>query len=862
MCRTLKLIISLLLSVTCPFISFAAGPPYKDAGLPIEKRVEDLLSRMTLEEKIAQMSHIHSNNIFNGNILDYNKLEDFCGNIGFGAAECFPLSGKDCKDNIRKLQEYSVNRTRLGIPLFIVTESLHGVVQDGCTIYPQNIALGSTFNTALAYEKAKSISGELHCLGFRQVLAPDIDVVRDLRWGRVEETFSEDPILCGKMGLNEVRGYLDNGISPMIKHFGAHGNPLGGLNLASVESGTRDLYDIYLKPFEMVVRNTGIMAVMSSYNSWNRVPNSASYLLMTEILRNKWKFKGYVYSDWGAVSMLRTFHKVAETPLDAAKMALDAGLDMEASSSYYKELEDAVKSGDYPIENIDAAVRRILRAKFTIGLFENPYGIEEKSEPLHSQKQTELSRRIAEESIVLLENSENILPLDLNRFKNIAVVGPLADLPQFGDYSWGMDKEDGVTPLEGIRNFTGKRAKISYAKGCDYASLDTSGICEAVNLVKENDLAIVVCGSYGSRFVRSSNTVATTGEGMDLHDISLTGAQEQLVRRVLGQGKPIVFVLVAGKPFAIPYIKENINTILLQWYGGEEAGNALANVIFGKVSPSGKLNFSFPQSTGHLPCYYNHLPTDKGYYKKPGSYSEPGRDYVFSSPAALWNFGHGLSYTEFEYISASTDRKEYIAGRDSVIKINVEIKNVGRMTAKEVVQAYIRDKVSSIVTPVSLLKDFEKVELKPGEKTVVNLAIPISELYLRNDDGSEFLEDGEFEIKIGSASDDIRFAIPVYVGKNANKILSSSGEDSRFSFGKPKGREISVKGTLRDVQATPVANARICSAWSGKILDITDRSGRFKINIREDDVILVKRDNHTDIFVKVEGKKNINIKTE
>ena len=320
--------------------------PYKNASLPVGERVEDLLRRMTLEEKIAQIRHIHSWNIFDGQTLDEKKLSAFSGNIGWGFVEGFPLTGENCSKNMRLIQKYMIEHTRLGIPVFTVAESLHGSAHEGSTIYPQNIALGSTFNPTLAYQKAASTSRDLHAQGMRQVLAPCIDVVRDLRWGRVEESYGEDPFLCGVFARAETSGYLDNGISPMLKHFGPHGNPLGGLNLASVECGVRDLHDVYLKPFEMVVTRLPVMAVMSTYNSWNRVPNSASRYLLTDILRKQWGFKGYVYSDWGAIEMLQNFHHTAGSPAECAVQSISAGLDVEASSECYPYLKELIEKGE------------------------------------------------------------------------------------------------------------------------------------------------------------------------------------------------------------------------------------------------------------------------------------------------------------------------------------------------------------------------------------------------------------------------------------------------------------------------------------------------------------------------------------
>lgn len=378
--------------------------PYKNPSLPTEERVNDLLNRMTLQEKIAQISHLQSWDVFDGQKLNTAKLAKMCGDKGYGFFEGFPLTAAQCRKNFRIIQTYLLEQTRLGIPGFSVAESLHGVVHEGSTIYPQNIAIGSTFNPELAYEMTKHIAGELNTIGVKQVLAPCIDVARELRWGRVEESFSEDPFLCARMAVAEVKGYMDHGISPMAKHYGPHGNPLGGLNLASVECGIRDLFDVYLKPFEAILAETDILAVMSSYNAWNREPNSASKFMLTDILRDRFGFRGYVYSDWGVIDMLKNFHETAGNDFEAASQVLTAGLDVEASSLCFKSLESKVLAGEFDVRYIDRAVKRVLRAKFELGLFEDPY-LEKNSYrwPLRAKECVSLSRQIADESTVLLK---------------------------------------------------------------------------------------------------------------------------------------------------------------------------------------------------------------------------------------------------------------------------------------------------------------------------------------------------------------------------------------------------------------------------------------------------------------------------
>lgn len=799
--------------------------PYKDATLPTEERVEDLLKRMTLEEKIAQISHIHSWHIFDGQKLDKTKLAEKCGDLPYGFFEGFPLTSSAVRENFQEIQKYLLENTRLGIPAFPCAESLHGVVHEGCTVYPQNIALGSTFNTALARQAAKYTSGELNTLGIKQVFAPCIDVVRELRWGRVEESFSEDPYLCAMMALAQTQGYLEGGTSPMLKHFGPHGQPNSGLNLASVECGTRDLHEIFMKPFEVVIKNTPVMAVMSSYNSWNRVPNSASHYLMTDLLRDKYGFKGYVYSDWGVLDMLKNFHRTAETDFDAARQALTAGLDVEASSFTFTTLADNIRAGKLDEKYVDEAVRRVLRAKIETGLMDDPY-LKNCAFylPIRDPKAVALSKEIADESAVLVKNEGNLLPLDKNSLKSVAVIGPNADAVQFGDYTWTKDVKEGVTPLAGIKKLLGKGVKVNYAKGCSVASLDTTGIAEAVKAARESDVAILVVGSSSTVFVRGQSE-STSGEGMDLTEIELTGAQEQLVREVASTGTPVVLVLVAGKPFALPWEAENIPAILVQWYGGEKEGDSLADILFGNVNPSGRLNFSFPRSTGQLPVYYNYLPSDKGYYHVHGSYANPGRDYVFSTPEALWSFGHGLSYTDFEYSNATADKKEY--DPEDTICVSVDVTNTGSRPGKEVVQLYVRDVVSTTATPIHSLKGFEKVSLQPGETKRVSISIPTEELYLTDEMGNRYLEPGKFEMQVARSSSDIRHKIPVWVGEKAPEEGSAdTGKPAAGNKSLGNAKVIKLRGNVRDIQATPIAGVTVKCEATGATC-VTDKMGNY-----------------------------------
>lgn len=743
----------LFICMTC-VISAQDNVKYKNPAFSAEERVKDLLGRMTLEEKIAQMRHLHGPSIMENGKVSSEQLDALLKGKSMGFVEAITLPGETCLTYMTGIQRYMREHTRLGIPVFTVTESLHGSVHDGSTIFPQAIALASTFNTDLAYEMTSAIAEELAAQGITQSLTPVIDVCRDLRWGRVEECFGEDPYLTSRMGVAQVKGYLDHKISPMIKHFGAHASPQGGLNLASVSCGQRELLSIYLKPFEVVVKEASPWAIMSSYDSWNNEPNSSSHYLMTEILRDQWGFKGFVYSDWGAIGMLNSFHATALNSGDAALQALTAGLDAEAAGNCYGQLAGLVEKGTLDVKYIDQAVSRILRAKFEMGLFDCvlPTAADYKKH-VHTADHIALARKIADESIVLLKNEGNILPLQIEKIKSIALIGPNANQVQFGDYTWSRSNGDGITLLEAVKEKYGSRMTVNYAAGCDMVTDNRDGLKEAVAMAAKSDVSVVVVGSASASLSRDYSN-ATCGEGFDLSDLVLTGVQEDLIKAVHATGKPVIVVLLSGKPFAMPWVKDNIAGIVTQWYPGEQGGAALADVLFGAVNPSGKLNYSFPQSVGHLPCFYNYLPTDRGFYNSPGSKNKPGKDYVFADPSALWVFGHGLSYTTFDYLSMTTSKEVY--GTSDSIQITVSLRNSGDRDGMEVVQVYVRDKFASVVTPIRELKSFKKVLLKKGETKLVQLMIPVSELALYNKVMERVVEPGAFELQVGSSSGDIR----------------------------------------------------------------------------------------------------------
>lgn len=504
------------------------------------------------------------------------------------------------------------------------------------------------------------------------------------------------------------------------------------------------------------------------------------------------------------------------------------------------------------MSEIDESVRRVLTAKFEMGLFEyKPCTEKEYKKHIHTRNQIELARKLAEESIVLLQNDEMLLPLDINKLRSVALIGPNVNQVQFGDYTWSRSNKDGVTLLEAFRKKAGKNLRVAYAKGCDLYSDTTDYIPQAVDIARNCDLSIVVVGTASASLSRDYTNV-TCGEGFDLSDLTLPGAQEELIKAVHATGKPVIVVLLSGKPFAMPWVKENISTILVQWYPGEQGGNALYDVLFGKVNPSGKLNYSFPKSTGNTPCFYSYLPTDRGFYHQPGKPNQPGRDYVFDTPEPLWAFGHGLSYSSFEYTGMQTDKENY--GINDTIQIDVDICNKSTIAGKEVVQVYVRDIVSSVVTPIHELKAFEKVTVLGNETQRVRLQIPVQQLGLYNRNMQYVVEPGEFELQAGGASDKIALRKRIGVALDSEqKIILNKADGQTRNIKKEK---IAVTGYVRDVQSNPVENVIVES--EGRTVR-TDKNGYYSIETYSTSSLFISGEHVEAKTTSINGEQNINV---
>ena len=724
--------------------------PYQNPQLPVEERVEDLLSRMSLEEKFVQMRLFRpKDEQIKAVPFDVTILEKNAHRLGV-----IYNGGRIPAENIRIIQDWIMSHSRWGIPASIHGESLHGLMADNGTCFPQSVGLGATFNPALMTEIVTQIGKEARANGVNMTYAPNVDLSRDPRWGRVEENYGEDPYLTSQMGVAYVKALQAQGVAASPKHFIAHGSPESGINLAPVHAGEREFFETLSVPFEKTVKEGGAMGLMPAYSEWDGEAIHASRRLLTDLPRGKWGFNGLVVSDFGAVKMLTTFQKVAPDGLSAGKLALNAGVDVEAPNlyGYGTELMEAVRSGQVPMEQVDEAVRRILRHKFTLGLFENPYADEEAQKENRNDYALALARKAAQESCVLLKNEGGLLPLK-DSVSKIALIGPNADNPQLGGYTVREAMEHTVTLRTALEERLGKD-RVLFSRGCTTAGGSDAQLAAAVEAAKQAEVAVLVLGDNSNYFggigwgdSELDGTVAVTcGEGFDTHTLDLPGRQQELMEAVFATGTPVVLVMESGRPYAICWAKENIPAILQAWYPGEQGGYGVADVLFGDTDASGRLPISFPRSVGHIPCFYNHKVSAKGYYKKRGSKDAPGRDYVFDTPDALFPFGHGLSYTQFAYSDLVIPEK---GGMDGAVEVAVTVKNVGARPGCEVVQLYITDCFCRITPFVKRLRRFEKLWLEPGQEKTVTFALDFEDFAFINEKMEQEIEAGEFVITVG-----------------------------------------------------------------------------------------------------------------
>jgi beta-glucosidase len=758
----------------------SAAPLYKNAAAPVDKRVQDLLKRMTTEEKVGQLSTLLGWEMYQkqgDNVAVSDKFRKAVKDEHIGmlwaTLRADPWTQKTIKTGLNPalaaqatnaLQKYVIENTRLGIPMLLSEECPHGHMAIGTTVFPTALGQGSTWNPTLINEMAAAIAQEARLQGAHAGYGPVLDLAREPRWSRVEETYGEDPILNSRMGVAMVTGFQGKGLKSgvniisTLKHFAAYGVPEGGHNGGSVATGSRELMQVYLPPFRAAVQ-AGALSIMTAYNSIDGIPCTANPYLLKTVLRNQWGFRGFSVSDLGSISGLNSNHHTAANATEAAAQAINAGLDADLSGyGFGKSLLDALKKSAVSTAVLDTAVSHVLRQKFQLGLFENPYVAPEKATAgVRNTAHVNLARRVAQESVILLKNDKDLLPLK-KQTKRIAVIGPNADnvYNQLGDYTAPQADGNVVTVLQGIKNKLGSVATITYVKGCAIRDTTTATIAEAVKAAQEADVAVVVLGgssardfkteyqSTGAATVKAGEGVVSdmeSGEGFDRASLDMLGKQLDLLKAVVQTGKPVVLVLIEGRPLNLNWAAANVPAIVNAWYPGQEGGNAIADVLFGDYNPAGRLPISVPKSAGQLPVYYN--------YKKPSRH-----EYVEMDAKPLYPFGYGLSYSKFDYSNLNVSVSE--TGSDVAVTVTMTVKNTGSRDGDEVVQLYVDDKASSVVGPLKQLKKFERLNLKAGEEKLVTFTLTADDLKLLNPSMNWVVEKGDFTVLAGASSDDIR----------------------------------------------------------------------------------------------------------
>jgi beta-glucosidase len=665
-------------------------PEYLDSNLAIEKRIDDLLPRLTLDEKVIELS-------------------DSWGSKGIA---------------------------RLKIPSMLKTEGLHGQsYSTGATIYPMPISMSSTFDTALIFKVGQATAIESKAAGLRVSWSPVLDVARDARWGRVEETYGEDAYWVSRMGVAWIKGFQGENMIAVAKHFAGHGQALGGRDSHDVGLSDRVMRTIHLVPFRAAIEEAHAGGVMAAYSTWNGVPDNASVELLQHILREEWAFDGMVVSDCGAPENLYKKQNVAANSEEAAKLAVLAGVDIECGSVFASSLAAAVRDGKLKESDLDVNLRCVLRAKFRLGLFDNPAPdkmVWEKLPAYDTPDHRALAREVSIEGSVLLQNDHHLLPLSKD-IGTIAVIGPNADLAQTGDYSGKAAPGQLVTVLQGVKTHVGSATSVLYAKGCNFLKDDTSGIAAAVDIARKADVVVLVVGDNS----RAEMGASTSGENKDGATLEIPGAQRQLIRAVSATGKPIVLVLVNGKPFTLAWEAEHIPAILETWYPGEEGGDATADLIFGDRNPSGRLPISFPRHAGQLPLNYDYLPSGRNY------------DYYDMPFSPQYRFGHGLSYTRFIYSNLQITQRPNDPG---FVTVYADITNTGERDGEEVAQLYITDMLTSVITPVISLRGVSRLSLKKEEKKTVRFELTPYQLSLLDADMMRVVEPGRFRVHVGGES--------------------------------------------------------------------------------------------------------------
>ena len=760
-------------------------PLYLDPTHPIEKRVEDLISRMTIEEKVAQLGSQYPIAVMESNKLSLEKMKKkFHHGIGqiSRIGGTLNLPPKECTKFANRIQKFLKEHTRLGIPAIVHEECLSGYCGMDGTNFPQIIGLASTWDPELVEAMTTKIRGQMKVIGAHQALAPVLDIARDPRWGRTEETFGEDPYLVSRMGAAYVKGLqggsLKEGIIATGKHFVGYGLPQGGRNWGPAYIPKRELLEVFTKPFEAAIVDSNMGSIMNAYHEIDGIPCGISRELLTDLLRKEWSFGGIVVSDYVTIENACRIHRVASNNTQAAILAINAGLDVELprTAGYGNGFIKAVKNGKVNEELLDLSVARILRKKFELSLFENPY-VEEETENVtkifSNPEVKELARNIARKSMILLKNEGNLLPLKKD-LKSIAVIGPNADSVRnlLGDYTFVSQYENSISNatglreinretqalfkesfeskdkesftrtvceiksiLDGIKQKVSEKTKVYFAKGCEILGDDKNGFKNALDISKKSEVAILIMGG------KSGLTIdCTSGETRDRNKLTLPGVQENLIREVHATGTPIILVLINGCPLSIPWEKEHIPAIVEAWVPGDEGADAVADILFGDYNPGGKLPISIPRNVGQIPVFHNHKPT--------GNLSVWTWNYVEDNTTPLFPFGYGLSYTQFEYDNLKINKPQVEINDE--VEISLEVKNTGKVRGDDVIQLYLHDREATITRPVEELFGFKRITLDPRESKKVSFIISMKQLGFYNENMDFVIEPGVIDVYIGS----------------------------------------------------------------------------------------------------------------
>ena len=708
----------------------------------IDQKVIELLNKMTLEEKIGQLNqYTDDGNPTGPLVVNPNKEREIKGGL---LGSMLNVNGAD---RTRKYQELAM-QSRLKIPLLFALDVIHGYK----TTFPIPLAEAASWDLKAMEHSARIAATEASASGIHWTFAPMVDISRDPRWGRVMEGAGEDTYLGSKIAFARIKGFQGklgdlNSVMACTKHFAAYGAVTGGREYNSVDISNRMLWEVYLPPFKAAL-DAGAATFMNAFNDINGIPATAHKYLQRDILKGKWNFKGFVVSDWGSIGELVT-HGYSKNDTEAAYSAITAGSDMDMeSNSYRNNLAQLVKDKRVPIATIDDAVKRILRKKFELGLFEDPFRYcnqERQDAAINNPEHTKIAREIAAKSIVLLKNERNILPLS-KETKTIAFIGPMVKPKRINHGFWAVNLKEVdstyiVSQWEGLENKVGKTAKLLYAKGCDIEGTNKAGFQEALDIANQSDVVIV---SIGERYNMS-------GESKSRSNIHLPGVQEDLIKELQKTGKPIVVLINAGRPLIFNWTADNMPTIVYTWWLGSEAGNAIADVLFGDYNPSGKLPMTFPRAEGQIPIYYNHFNTGRPSINEEKLYKS---SYIDLPNTPKFPFGYGLSYTTFNYSNLKLSKTKMKTSE--TIEVTLDLTNIGKYAGEEVVQLYLQDKFASLIRPILELKDFQKIKLEVGETKTIKFIIDNQQLSFYNEKLVFDSEPGDFNLMIGSSSEDIR----------------------------------------------------------------------------------------------------------